>query len=108
MIHRHGSLEPTHSSLFRAAATRAELVASQSVIEHVRRVRELIHEDFHAAELRILRREELEARTHHGIEHEFSAYNTWHERRDAMRNALRRDLGLEAVRLEHLEPRAVE
>lgn len=87
---------------FRAMAARAELIASQSTSGAIRRAIGLMHEDAHAVEARIERKTNPAWQSHHGRAHTFSDFYQWHDVRDAMHNAFRRDVGLPALTLEHV------
>lgn len=94
---------------FRATATRAQLVASQQVIREISRLGEYIHDDMMAARWAASseRGERPELCVRCDRRHErITDYAAWHERRDAMHNAFRADLGLEPVQMEHRAVRA--
>lgn len=94
-------LDEEAAKRFRQIAASAELLASPATVAAIRRVMGLMHEDHHAAELRIARRSDPAAATHHGREHVFSTFADWHKERDSMHNAFRHDLGMPPLKLQH-------
>lgn len=83
--------------------TRVQLLASGAAVEAMSTVEELTHNDEHAAELAIARRDNPSSGYRSGRDFQLSDFDHWRDMRDRMQNAFRADLGLPPVKVERRE-----
>ena len=89
--------DPKPKSMLAEAVAKAELVVSQRATEAIRKVRWLAHEDYYAAQPFEVRAENSHVRYRAGDRDSLVSIEQWEDAREGMKNALRSDLGLDAV-----------